>query len=57
MQLFRWRPTIHYRYHHPFKDQLEGITEGFDLWGVSFSEFLRLLPVVPNEAPETAVLT
>lgn len=57
MHLYSYQLTIHCRYHHPFKDQLEYIAEGSDLWGLNFSEFLRLLPVVPNEAAETGVLT
>ena len=37
--------TIDCRYHHPFKDQLEDVAEGLDLWDVGFSEFPRLSPV------------
>lgn len=50
--------TIHYWYHHPFKDQFEGITEGLDLWGgVSFSQLLRLLLLVPVANVENTALT
>lgn len=56
MQLYSSRLTIDCRYYHPFKDQLEDVTEGSDLRGASWSQFLQLL-AGPNEAAETAVLT